>query len=174
MNQYSPSDQCMMLYNHAWVQKLYCYIFRLHIETNFKKLSLVRFRWSIKTNIFIIWKDFKNTPFFPPTTCLCGQTVLLYFPINISQHVKCEKQVWEFSYLLLSKILKREIVKYKKWNNATLLTDFLKKYFFLKEYVIHYSRYEFSVVSSVNFVTFKILSIYFCKMINIYTQIPHK
>ena len=32
---------------------------------------------------------------------------------------------------------------YKKWNNATLLTDFLKKYFFLKEYVIYYSRYEF-------------------------------
>lgn len=119
-------------------------------------------------------KTLKTLLFFPPTTCLCGQTVLLYFPINISQHVKCEKQVWEFSYLLLSKILKREIVKYKKWNNATLLTDFLKKYFFLKEYVIHYSRYEFSVVSSVNFVTFKILSIYFCKMINIYTQIPHK
>ena len=66
MNQYPPSDQCMMLYNHAWVQKLYCYIFRLHIETNFKKLSLVRVWWNIKTNILIIWKDFKNTPLFFP------------------------------------------------------------------------------------------------------------
>lgn len=45
VNQYSPSNQCMVLQCHAWVQKFHCdEIFQLHTETNLKKLPLVRFQ----------------------------------------------------------------------------------------------------------------------------------
>lgn len=69
VNQYSPSNQCMVLQCHTWVQKFHCYeIFRLHTETNLKKLPLVRFQRSIKEKYpQLTEKTLKTCLSFPPT-----------------------------------------------------------------------------------------------------------